>query len=321
MGSGAFRGAVPRRTVAALGVAGMLAVPWILGPYPVLMLSHALILGLLAMSANLLTGVTGLPTLGQAAYLGVGGYAAATVARAVTPVGVVQLLAAVVAATAAALLTGTVVARSHGIVAIMVTLAVGELLHEAAVRWTPVTGGTDGLAGIGDVVPFWGLPPLPLDGQVYYYVLAVFAVLAAAVAALVRSPVGLVLRGIRDHAARMRAHGYPVFRYRLLAQCVAGGLAGAAGALTVSAQRYFSPADLGFDVSALALLAVVIGGTGSLWGACAGAAVLVVLRDQGLLGAHNGLLLGATCLLAVYALPGGLAALPRRLANLRRPRT
>jgi branched-chain amino acid transport system permease protein len=196
------------------------------------------------------------------------------------------------------------------------------LAYSAALHWDTVTGGSDGRAA-PPVVPVWGMPALRLDGYVYLWVLAVFLVLFAAVAVVVRSPFGLALSGIRENEARLRAAGYPVRRYLLAAYTIAGGLAGAAGALWVSTQRFVSPSDLGFAVSAIALIAVVLGGFGSMWGAVVGMALVVLTRDYigglltGTLSGRGPLLLGILFVLAVYALPRGVAGLPRGVAGLR----
>jgi branched-chain amino acid transport system permease protein len=196
----------------------------------------------------------------------------------------------------------------------MLTLAIGELTYSAAIEWRSVTGGSDG-RGAPPVVPLPGAAPLRLDGLVYLYVLAVFLLLFAVVAAVVRSPFGLALTGVRENEARMRAAGYPVTRYLLAGYAFAGGLAGAAGALWISVQRFVSPSDLGFGVSAIALIAVVVGGLGSMWGAVAGTALVVLTRDLvggalgGSLSGRGPLLLGVVFVLAVYLLPKGLAGL------------
>jgi len=295
-------------------VVGLVAAPWIAGDYVISLLAKVLVLGLLAMSVNLLTGVAGLPTLGQAAYFGMGAYAAALAARGFGAVGVVQVLLAGAIGAAVAALTGLVVVRARGVAFLMLTLAISELAFSAAQQWRPVTGGSDGRAA-PPVVPVWGLPELRLDGLVYLWVLAVFLVLFGLVAAVVRAPFGLVLRGVRDNEARLRAAGYPVGRYLLGAYTLAGALAGMAGALWVSTQRYVSPSDLGFTVSALALIAVVLGGLGSMWGAVAGTALVVFTRDLvgGQLSGRGLLLLGAVFVLAVYLLPRGLAGAVRAL--------
>jgi branched-chain amino acid transport system permease protein len=288
----------------------LIALPWMVDAYVISLAAKVLVLGLLAMSVNLLTGVAGLPTLGQAAYLGVGAYTAAVVGRSVTPVGVAQVVAAAAVGALFAVLTGLVVVRARGVTFLMLTFAVGELTFSAALELDAVTGGSDGRSA-PPVVPVWGAPELRLDGLVYLWVLAVFLVLYVVVALILRSPFGLALRGIRDNEARMAATGYPVRRYLLAAYTAAGALAGAAGALWVSTQRFVSPSDLGFTVSALALIAVVIGGMGSMWGAVAGTAVVVLARDYvgGFLSGRGALLLGVVFVLAVYLAPKGLAGL------------
>jgi len=297
-----------RRTATVVVAGALVAAPWVLTSYEISLASRVLVLGLLAMSVNLLTGVAGLPTLGQAAYFGVGAYTAALLGS----VGLVQLIVAALAGATAAVVTGSVAVRTRGVTFIMITLAIGELTYATAITWKEVTGGTDGMSTEA-VPPIWGMPALRLDGLVYLYVLVVFGVLFALVAGLTRSPFGLALRGIQDNEARLRASGYPVNGYLLGAYTIAGGLAGAAGALWIAVERFVAPSDLGFTVSAMALIAVVIGGTGSMWGALAGTAVVVVVRDyvgnelQGDLAGHGTLLLGVVFVLAVYLLPRGLA--------------
>jgi branched-chain amino acid transport system permease protein len=302
-------------------VVALVAAPFIATSYVISLATGVLVLGLLTMSVNLLTGVAGLPTLGQAAYFGVGAYATALVARSWTQVGVVHLLVATAAGAAVAALTGLVVVRTRGVVFLMLTLAIGELTYSAVLEWDTVTGGSDGRATPA-VSPVWGMPALRNDGLVYLWVLAVFLLLFALVAAVVRSPFGLALRGIRDNEARMRADGYPVTRYLLVAYTFAGGLAGAAGALWISSERFVSPSDIGFHVSAMALIAVVLGGLGSMWGAVAGMGLVVLTRDlvggqfTGDLAGRGVLLLGLVFVAAVYLMPRGLAGL--RLLTRRR---
>ncbi|MGA8116607.1 MAG: branched-chain amino acid ABC transporter permease [Actinocatenispora sp.] len=306
-----------RRSVRALPVLALVgvlvSVPFWLGSYPVSLLSGVLAFAVLAMSVSLLTGVTGLPTLGQAGYFGVGGYTAAIISTSVSTVGPVQLVAAAVLSAAVAAVTGLLAVRARGVTFLMLTLAIGELVETAASRWTSLTGGSDGYSA-EMVRPFFGLPELRLDGLVYFYALGVALVLLAVVLVLVRSPFGLTLRGIRDNEARMRALGYPVTAHLLTAYTLAGALAGIGGGLWVSVQDYISPADAGFGTSALALLAVTIGGVRSIWGGCLGAAVVLLTRDYlgGLLGGHGPLLLGCLFVLAVYLLPRGIAGIRRR---------
>ncbi|MFK0044237.1 branched-chain amino acid ABC transporter permease [Streptomyces sp. NPDC090741] len=318
-------GAAGRRLSVTVAVLALALAPFVLGPYAIGTLSRILVFGLLAVSVNLLTGLTGLPTLGQSAYFGVGAYTAAIVATRLTDIGILQLLIAAGVSALVAVPTGWLAIRARGVVFLMLTLAIGEIAYSAAVNWKSLTNGTDGVSGIPPVVPLPGMSALALDGLVYFYVLAVFLLLFAAASRLGSTPFALALRGIRDNEPRMRAIGYPTQRYALTVYCGAGALAGAAGALWVSVQRFVSPGDAGFEIAALALLAVVIGGSGSLWGACAGAALVWLTRDYlGNLEAVAGrgpLLLGLLFVVAVYALPRGLAGVRLPLGPTRKRTT
>ncbi|HJW35242.1 MAG TPA: branched-chain amino acid ABC transporter permease, partial [Actinomycetes bacterium] len=135
--------------VAAGAVLVLLAlVPLLVSSNVADMLTRVLAFALLAIGLDLLAGVAGLPSLGQAAPFGVGAYAAALLGKDVTTVGPVQLLAAAAAGAALAAAVGWLLVRSRGTYFLMLTLAVGEIVHELADRWEGVTGGTNGLAGV-----------------------------------------------------------------------------------------------------------------------------------------------------------------------------
>ncbi|MEJ7704878.1 MAG: branched-chain amino acid ABC transporter permease [Geodermatophilaceae bacterium] len=254
-----------RRFAPSLVVLVVLAlVPLFVAPYETGILARILIFALLAVSLDLLVGVTGLPSLGHAAYFGVGAYTAGWLSINVTAQAPVPLLAATAAGAVAAALTGWLAVRSSGIFFLMLTLAIGELIFQLAQNWESVTGGSNGLYGV-PAVRLAG-SPLTLTGYVYWYVLAGFAVGYVVLRVVGASPFGSVLRGIRDNEPRMRSLGYSPFRYKLAAFVVAGAVAGLAGGLLAAQQRLVTTADLGFTTAALALLAVVIGGAGTLWG-------------------------------------------------------
>lgn len=310
----------PRGTAAA-GVALVLLglVPLLVSANVADMLTRVLAFALLAIGLDLLTGVAGLPSLGQAAPFGAGAYAAALLGKHVTTLGPAQLVAAALAGGLLAAAVGWLLVRSRGTYFLMLTLAVGEIVHELADRWEGVTGGTNGLAGIPAVTLYPGGPPVRLAGVLYWYVLAAVLVCAGALWVVSRSAFGRTLRGVRDNPERMRSLGYPTFPPRYAVFCIAGAAAGAAGSLWVAQARFVSPADLGFEVSAMALLAVVIGGRGSLWGAALGAAVVVLVRDElsPQLGGRGPLVLGLVFVAAVYLLPRGFAGMrpPRRAGD------
>lgn len=298
------------RLIRYLATAALLALlvsfAWTLDEYVTQMLTRILIIGLLAVSVALLTGVAGLPTLGQTAPYLVGAYTTAILVQHDVDLGVLQLLAAAAAGAVFALLTAPLVVHARGVVVLMITLALGELTSTVAGRWKAVTHGTDGMIALGHVVPLPGLVSLDSDSAEYLYVLAVVALLVGAVLLALRSPAGALLRATRDDARRMRASGHPVAGYLTVAYVAAGALAGVAGALLVTVQSYVSPGDGGFDVAALILLAVVIGGATSMVGALVGAGLVVATRDWlGWVG-HAPLLLGCLFIACVYLLPNGL---------------
>lgn len=196
----------------------------------------------------------------------------------------------------------------------MLTLAIGEIVQQTAESWQEVTGGSNGLYGIpaGSL----GGTPLVHPALTYWFVLAVFGLGFAVLWLVARSPYGKALRGIHDNEPRMRALGYPTGLYKYGVFVIAGAVAGLAGGLLAMQQRLVTPADVGFHTAALALLAVIIGGSRSLWGACVGAGLVVLVRDSlgPALDGHGPLVLGVLFVLVVYLMPQGIAGvrLPRR---------
>ncbi|MDG4809627.1 branched-chain amino acid ABC transporter permease [Micromonospora sp. WMMD1120] len=294
--------------VAALVLAGLVVAPWVVDDYTTAILARTLALALVGVSVALLTGVAGVPTLGQTAPYAAGAYACAVLGSRISDVGVVQVAVAAGAGAVLAALTVPLVVHARGVIVLMITLAIGELVVTVLGRWRSVTGGTDGLAGIPAVRPFWGLPPLASDRARYLYALVVVAALVGVVLVLLRTRAGLLLRAARDDETRLRASGHRVPLYLSGAHIAAGATAGAAGSLLVVAQQYISPADFGFDTSALLLLGVVIGGTASVGGALVGAALVIAVRDWlfGVLPGHAPLVLGALFVATVYLLPTGI---------------
>ena len=303
----------PTTWLSGTAVAGALgAAPYFLAPYATTTLTRVLIFALLVASLDLLVGLTGLASLGHAAYFGVGAYAAGWVAAHATSQAPVQLLVAAGTGAVVATATGWVAVRAHGVYFLILTLAIGEIIHQLTQSWQSVTGGSNGLYGI----PATRLGDTALANVAYlhWYVTVVFLLGFIALWCVSGSELGATLRGVRDNEPRMRALGYPTGAYKLVAFVIAGGVAGLAGGLLAAQQRLVTPADLDFATSALALLAVVIGGTGTLWGACVGAALVIVVRDYfgPSLSGHGPLLLGLVFIAVVYLMPRGVAGLWRR---------
>jgi branched-chain amino acid transport system permease protein len=297
-----FRAVSHRLVVAAVVLVVLAAAPLVLTTPATTTVTRVIVFALLAVGLDLLVGVTGLPSLAHAGYLGAGAYAAAWVSVDVTSEVPVPLLVGGAAGALAAALTGWVAARTGGVLFLMLTLVIGETLRQVAEAWAPVTG----------VPPVRAAgTPLADAASVHWYVLVIGALGFGLVALIAGSPFGAALRGIRDDEPRMRASGYPTSLYKYAVFVVAGGVAGLAGSLLVAQQRFVTPGDVGLTTAALALLAVIVGGAGSLWGACLGAALVVVVRDAVGPG-HGVLVLGGVLVLAVYLLPRGVAGLRRR---------
>jgi branched-chain amino acid transport system permease protein len=295
--------------VATVVLVVLAAAPLFLAPFATTTLTRIVVFALFAVSLDLLVGVAGMPSLGHAGYFGAGAYAAGWVSINVTAEAPVPLLVGAVFGALAAALTGWVTVRTSGVFFLMLTLAIGETLQQLADSWESGTGGANGLAGI----PATRVAGAALAnaGFTYWYVLLAATLGVVLVMLLARSPFGAALRGIRDNEPRMRALGYPTALYKYAVFVVAGGAAGAAGALLVAQQRLVTPADLGFMTASFALLAVIIGGAGSLWGACLGAALVIVVRDAlgPSLDGHGTLVLGIAFVAVVYLLPRGAAGL------------
>ncbi|MFD3524426.1 branched-chain amino acid ABC transporter permease [Streptomyces sp. NPDC058653] len=308
-GSLAARG---RRAAPLLALLVLLvALPTLLDAYTLSLAGSALALGLLAISVAILTGYAGLPTLGQTAPFAVGAYTTANLADAGWTAGPVQIVCAALTAALFSLVTGPAVIRARGTTVLMITLAIGELAGAAINQLKSLTGGADGLVGFPATQALFGGEGMVEEDEVYNYALVVAVVAVVVTVLVLRSPAGKLLTGTRNAEARMRASGHPVGRYLLVAHIGAGALAGIGGSLMVTVQQYLSPADVGFEIAAFALLAAVIGGSTSVIGAMLGAGLIVFTRDwvASSWPGHGPLLLGALFVAAVYLLPRGLAGL------------
>jgi branched-chain amino acid transport system permease protein len=251
--------------------------PWESSRFATTVVRDALILAIFALSLDLLVGRAGMPSLGHAAFFGAGAYAAGIAGqRLATDQLPVTLGAAALVAALLALVIGVLVVRSEGIFFLMLTLALAQIVFAIAFQWTAVTGGSNGLSGVGRPM----LASLDFSGPDLMYVLVAvtFVVAAIVVWGLVRSPYGRALMGIRENERRMRALGYDTARLRLSAFVLAGTIAGIAGALSAYSTRFVSAQDAGLGNSVRAFVTVLVGGAGSLVGPIAGSALVSVIE-------------------------------------------
>jgi branched-chain amino acid transport system permease protein len=242
--------------------------------------SQVLIMILFALSLDLVLGYAGIVTLGHAAFFGAGAYAAGIYAVHVSSEPLSGLLAGAVAAGTIGLLSGLVILRTTGLTLLMLTLAIGSLLAEAANKASALTGGNDGLQGI-EIDPVLGLFRFDLFGRTaYLYCLIVLFAGWAFVRWLVYSPFGRSLAGIRENSARMHAIGAPVRRRQVIAYTVSAALAGVAGGLLAQTTQFVGLTTLGFERSGSIVIMLVLGGTGRLYGAFIGATVYMIAQDR-----------------------------------------
>jgi branched-chain amino acid transport system permease protein len=309
--------AVTARLAFAAGALGLLLVPLALSSYQLSLLTKMLIFAIFAMSLNLVLGYAGLPSLGHAAYFGVGAYTVALLALRVRDNFWLDFGAALAVAALIAALFGLLALRAEGSYLLMITLALAQVLWGIAFGWRALTGGDDGLPGVPR--PAAGLPWSLADGQrFYYFVLAVFALAAALLGLVVRSPFGRALVGIRESERRMQVLGYDTWRYKYVAFVLAGLFAGLAGNLFVYYNGFVSPSYLSIVFSAMALIMVILGGAGTFVGPMLGSAVIVTLENT--ISAYTQrwlLILGLIYVAVTLFAPAGLVGLLRRKTGAR----
>ena len=305
-------------------LAGLAAVPLVSQSYYLHLLTLTFVYGIMAMSLDLLVGYTGLSSLGHAAYFGVAGY---TIGVLTTRYGMGFWSAtglAMLASAAVAALFGLLAIRAVGAYFLIITLALGQIILGLAYRWVSMTGGDNGLRGIPRPVLGPGVH-LSQIGAYYYFALAVTIAAAGLMYLVTVSPFGLTLRGIRESESRMRVLGYDVWLHKYLIFVIAGTFCGLGGALYAYYNGFVSPADVNLVASANALLMVILGGTGTLFGSVIGSALLVFLQNL-LSGITQRWLtvLGAILVLAVMYAPTGIVgagqAIIRRMRAPRRRR-
>jgi branched-chain amino acid transport system permease protein len=262
----------------AAGVVVLALLPLALSSYQLGLATKMLIFALFAMSLNLILGYAGLPSLGHAAYFGVGAYAVGLLAVRVVDNFWLDFGAGLLAAGVTSALFGLLALRAQGAYLLMITLALAQVLWGIAFGWRWLTGGDDGLPGVPR--PGAGLPwSLSSGPSFYYFVLVVFVVATAALWVIVRSPFGAALVGIRESERRMQVLGYNTWLYKYVAFVLAGLIAGVSGNLFVYYNGFVSPAYLSIVFSAMALIMVILGGAGTLLGPALGSAAIVFLEN------------------------------------------
>jgi len=288
------------------GIQGLVAVfvilafiPLLTGPFYSRLIATGILYGVAAVGFNILFGYTGLLSFGHAMFWGTGAY--------VVAIGMVKLglsfplsfLSALAVVLILALITGYLSLRHTKIYFAMLTLAFSQLVYAIALKWRSVTGADEGIYGI----------PRPLgDIERYYYiVLAVSFVTLVSAWKLLRSPLGLAFRSIRDNPYRAEVVGYSVNRVRLVSFAISGLITGIAGALYSPLQSSINPDSLYWTFSAAIVFMAILGGSRVFLGPFIGGLVYVFIQDiaMGLTEYWlliTGLILGAI----IFLLPSGI---------------
>jgi branched-chain amino acid transport system permease protein len=267
----------PRSASIAVALVLLATLPaWVGNPYYINIASQILLFAVFALALNVLVGYGGLVSLGHAGLFAISGYTAGLLLAAGHGHFAADLGALVVTLIVSAVFA-VLALRSTGIGFLMITLALGQIVWGIAYRWQSLTGGDNGINVSSRPAPF-GLSLAGAHGF-YYATLAVFLIATVSMAVFVRSPFGASLRGTRDQARRMTALGYNVWLIRFLAFLVSGFWSGVAGLLFVYYNQFISPQVAALTGSAEVLLMVISGGTATLLGPIAGAAIVVIMKN------------------------------------------
>lgn len=305
-----------RQVFLALLLLVLAAWPFLFGRFYVNLMAQVFILGMAAMSLNLLIGYTGLVSMGHAAFFGTGAYTVGFLARHLETANFwLGAPAAVLAAALLALLAGYFALRTSAVTFLMITLALGEMLWALALKWSKVTGGSDGLPGIPRPTGF-GIEMT--YRELYWLSLLIGLLTYWLIRRLLDAPFGRTLIGIRENEGRMRALGCDVQRYKLAAFVLAAAIAGLGGGLFAYLNGFASPSELNWHRSGQFMIMTIIGGSGTLVGPLLGSFVILVVQDWVSSFTMRWMtIMGLLFIGFVLAARGGLAGIWRRLGRVR----
>ena len=300
-------GAVPVVVAGAIG--------YFLFPGDLAFLTRLISAVFLVLSLDLVVGYCGVATLGHAALFGVAAYAAgvACVAGIADPIAL--LFVGIVAGACAGLVSGALIARFRGLPQLVLSIAIGQLVSASANKLSSITGGSDGLSGIEPSRVFGIFSFDMFSRTAYLFSLAVLVIVFVLLSRFVRSPFGLLCRGIRDDGLRAQMIGASIYPRLVMMYGVAGAVAGVGGALAAISTGVVGLDSVSFERSAEALVMLVLGGAGHLWGALLGA--IIFESFEYIVSAENPFhwmtLVGLLLILIVVFAPRGLVSSARSL--------
>jgi len=308
----------PRNVV----VAALLAILALLPVYAALtgntfalsLFTRIVIFAIAAVSLNLIMGFGGMVSFGHAVYLGIGGYVVGILAKEGINAGAVQWPLALIVSALFALVIGALSLRTRGVYFIMITLAFAQMIYYVAIGLDRY-GGDDGLT-IYKRSQFGELINLSNKTAFYYLCLVLLLATVYLVWRIVNSRFGLLIQGARSNDRRMRAIGFPTYRYKLTCFVIAGTICGLAGALLANHTDFISPATMHWTRSGDLIVMAVLGGMGTVLGPVLGAAGFLLLEEAlSSVTEYANLILGPFLLLVALYVHGGIDGV---LAGIRR---
>lgn len=273
-------GSLKRDVIGVIVIVVFAALGYVLFPDNLALLTRILAVALLVLSLDLVTGYCGVATLGHAALFGSGAYAAGILSA---HYGIndplLMTVGGIVAGAVAGFLCAAIMLRAHGLPQLVLSIALIYLFHEFANKASSWTGGSDGLAGIMPD-PVFGLYEFDLFGHTaYFFGVGLLLIVFVLLRILVRSPFGMLCRGIKEDPLRIRAMGASPNVALTKMYVISGAVAGTGGALSAISTQVVALDALSFTQSAEALVMLVLGGTGSLSGALAGTLIFMLFED------------------------------------------
>jgi branched-chain amino acid transport system permease protein len=306
----------PRDVVVAVVLAGMALLPLhaaLTGnSFLMSLCTRIIILAMAAVSLNLIMGFGGMVSFGHAAYLGIGGYVVGILAKEGVDSGFLQWPLALAASALFALAVGALSLRTRGVYFIMITLAFTQMLYYVAIGLDRY-GGDDGMT-IYRRSQFGGLLDLSNRTAFFYLCLVLLLLTSCLIWRIVNSRFGMVIRGARSNERRMRAIGYPTYRYKLVCFVIAGTACGLAGVLLANHTDFINPAMMHWTRSGDLIVMAVLGGMGTVLGPVLGALALLVLEEvlSGITEYWQ-IIIGPIFLLVVLFARGGIDGLLGRI--------
>ncbi|TBB29065.1 branched-chain amino acid ABC transporter permease [Rhizobium ruizarguesonis] len=274
------RGFITRDLIGIAVIIAIAAIGYFAFPDNLALLTRMITIALLVLSLDLVTGYCGVATLGHAALFGSGAYAAGILSA---HYGIndplLMMLAGVAGGAVAGLLCGAIILRAHALPQLVLSIALINLFHEFANKASSWTGGSDGLSGIAPD-PVFGLFEFDLYGHTaFFFGMALLLIVFVLLRVLVRSPFGMLCRAIKQDPLRIRAMGASPKAALIRMYAISGAITGVGGALNAISTQVVGLDSLSFTQSAEALVMLVLGGTGSLFGALSGTVIFMLFED------------------------------------------